>query len=221
MRRILGLFAAVFLWTTACSDQPLGPDGSRAPDQGDRGMMTTSGISVSEPAGPADPVPVNTPVQISAGFVGGASDTHTARIRWGDGASSVATVTEQAGSGTATATRPYVLSGVYSVEVEISNQIGDTVTSTFEYVTVFDPDGGYVSGNGTSSPRKARAPGAGASLPRARRDSASRRATARARTPLTAAPASPSATATSPSTAPSTSGWSSPARGHSTREWAR
>jgi surface protein len=149
MRRMLGLFAAVFLCTTACSDQPLGPDGSRAPDQGDRGMMTTSGTSVSEPAGPADPVPVNTPVQISAGFVGGAGDTHTAQIRWGDGASSVATVTEQAGSGTATATRPYVLPGVYSVEVEISNQDGGSVTATFEYVTVFDPAGGYVSGNGT------------------------------------------------------------------------
>jgi hypothetical protein len=133
MRRILALTAAAFLWTTACSDQPFGPDGSRAPLQGDRSVMTTSGgISVSEPAGPADPVPVNTPVQISAGFVGGAGDTHTARIRWGDGASSVATVTEQAGSGTATATRPYVLPGVYTVEVEISNQDGGSVTARFE-----------------------------------------------------------------------------------------
>jgi hypothetical protein len=34
------------------------------------------------------------------------------------------------------------------VEVEVSDQEGGSVVGTYEYVTVYDPDGGYVSGSG-------------------------------------------------------------------------
>jgi alpha-tubulin suppressor-like RCC1 family protein len=128
----------------SCRDSPLGLTVDSA-------LRTVSALpfGVTSIDGPEEPAAVNTPVQITAHFTGGVEDIHTAVIRWGDGASSVATVAEENGAGSATATRSYVLPGVYTVEVEISNQAVESFRHTFEYVVVYNPDGGYVSGNGT------------------------------------------------------------------------
>ncbi|MFN2317912.1 MAG: RCC1 domain-containing protein [Gemmatimonadales bacterium] len=149
MNRTLSLLTALFLWTTGCSDQPLAPISDLAPLPPSFAVATDNGITVNSIDGPTDPVAVNTPVQITAHFAGASGNTHTAVIRWGDGASSVATVNEVDGAGTAAGARSYVLPGVYTVEVEVRDQNGGSVIGTHEYVTVYDPDGGYVSGNGT------------------------------------------------------------------------
>lgn len=148
MKRTLSVLIVLFLGATGCSDQSLAPEIELTLDATSSAVATASGITLSSIEGPTDPVAVSTPVQITSHFAGASGDTHTGVIRWGDGASSVATITETDGGETATATRSYVLPGVYTVEVEISNQSGESVLGTHEYVTVYDPDGGYVSGNG-------------------------------------------------------------------------
>jgi alpha-tubulin suppressor-like RCC1 family protein len=148
MKRTLSLVTALFIWTTGCSDHPIEPDIELTPDATSSVVATASGITIDLIEGPTDPEPVNTPVQITAHYTGASGDTHSGVVRWGDGATTVADITEADGAGTATATRPYVLPGVYAVEVEISNQSEESVSGTHEYVTVYNPDGGYVSGNG-------------------------------------------------------------------------
>jgi hypothetical protein len=67
---------------------------------------------------------------------------------WGDGATSPGTVTESAGSGTATGGHTYALAGVYSIKLTVTDTAGGTGFATFQYVVVYDPSAGYVTGGG-------------------------------------------------------------------------
>jgi hypothetical protein len=82
------------------------------------------------------------------------ASTHIVDVDWGDG-----TVTEDVphnGNGgstnaTATAIHTYMATGVYTVIVTVVDTVGDpdlSVVSTYEYVVVYDPDGGFVTGGG-------------------------------------------------------------------------
>ncbi len=89
-------------------------------------------------AGPADPVAVNTEVQVSASFSDpDADDTHTATIDWGDGTPVEAgIVTETGGSGTVSGSHVYADDGVYTLEVCVTDDDGATGCGTFQ-VTVY------------------------------------------------------------------------------------
>ncbi|MGD9127827.1 MAG: PKD domain-containing protein, partial [Planctomycetia bacterium] len=58
----------------------------------------------------------------------GESDTHTATIYWGDGTSSAAQVTTNAGQGTIAAEHVYADNGTYAVQIELSDNSGATTT---------------------------------------------------------------------------------------------
>ncbi len=77
----------------------------------------------------------------------GVEDTHTALFEWGDGQSSHGSVTESAGSGTASATHAYAEPGSYVVSVTVEDDDGGTATATLGQVVVFDP-GIFVTGGG-------------------------------------------------------------------------
>jgi probable HAF family extracellular repeat protein len=99
--------------------------------------------------GPVAPVQVNTSVSASASFRdAGTLDTHTAVISWGDGTSSVATVSEATGSGSASGAHNYSATGVYTVTLRVTDNDGATAESTLEFVVVFDPAAGFVTGSG-------------------------------------------------------------------------
>lgn len=117
-RHTLGLLSALVLWTAGCTDQPLAPEVQSTPDQSSSVVATASGIAITSIDGPPGPVAVNTPVQITAHYTGEVGDTHAGVIRWGDGASTVAAVTEADGAGTTTATRSYVVPGVYNGKLQ-------------------------------------------------------------------------------------------------------
>jgi hypothetical protein len=102
MKRTLTLLTVLFLGATGCSEQPLAPEIQLTPDAASSAVATANGITISLIEGPTDPVAVNTPVKITAHFTGASGDTHTGVIRWGDGASAVATISETDGAGTAT-----------------------------------------------------------------------------------------------------------------------
>jgi RHS repeat-associated protein len=76
------------------------------------------------------------PVSFQAGFTDpGIQDTHTARVNWGDGPDQSATVQEQNGAGTASASHVYTAAGMYTVTVTITDDAGAATSTSFR-VTV-------------------------------------------------------------------------------------
>ena len=95
------------------------------------------------------PVAANSEVGASAGFTDpGTLDTHTAQWDWGDGTTSDGTVTESSGSGTAAGTHTYTSAGIYTVILTVTDKDGGKDTAIYQYVVVYDPYGGFVTGGG-------------------------------------------------------------------------
>ncbi|MBM3242795.1 T9SS type A sorting domain-containing protein [Candidatus Poribacteria bacterium] len=109
---------------------------------------------------PVDPVHVNTVVNASANFTDqNITDTHTAVWDWGDGSTSSGAVTETNGSGSVTGSYTYTAAGVYTVKLTVTDGNAASGESIFQYVVVYDPNAGYVTGGGwINSPAGAYAP---------------------------------------------------------------
>ncbi len=100
---------------------------------------------------PIDPVEVGTSIDASATFTDpgiGLGDSHTALWNWGDGTSSSGTVTEASSPGTVSGSHTYTAAGVYTVTLTVSDKDGATGSSVFQYVVVYDPSAGFVTGGG-------------------------------------------------------------------------
>jgi PKD repeat protein len=98
---------------------------------------------------PIAPVPVGTAVTATAPFSDpGVQDTHTGSWNWGDGTSSAATIVEANGSGTASGTHTYTAPGVYTLTLTVTDDEGASGSCTFQFVVVFDPSAGFVTGGG-------------------------------------------------------------------------
>ena len=100
---------------------------------------------------PADPVEVNTGMSVSAVFSDrDATRTHTALWDWGDGTNSSGTVNDAAG--TVSGVHSYTVAGVYTITLTVNaiedGTVVDADQATYQYVVVFDPVGGFVSGGG-------------------------------------------------------------------------
>ena len=96
-----------------------------------------------------DPTAVGTAIQASAAFTDpGVLDTHTAAWDWGDGITSPGTINEANGSGTASGSHAYAAAGVYTVTVTVTDKDGGSGQSVFEYIVVYDPSEGFVTGGG-------------------------------------------------------------------------
>ncbi len=144
-------------WSVQTTDGP--EEGRTVTITADDGDETTSvpfdltvqnvAPSVGPITAPIDPVEVNTPFAASAPFTDpGVLDTHTASWDWGDGNSSPGSVTEVDGSGTATGSHTYATPGVYTIAVTVTDKDGDSGSAFFQYVVVYDPEGGFVTGGG-------------------------------------------------------------------------
>lgn len=134
--------------------------------ENESGVSTTTATIANAPPlvgpviGPLDPVPVGTQVQVKADFADpGTQDTHLASIDWGDGSSTAAGVVEASGAGEATGDHVYTIPGVYTVTVTVEDDDGGLGQDAFQFVVVYDPDGGFVTGGGwIESPPGAYAP---------------------------------------------------------------
>ncbi len=94
-------------------------------------------------------VPVGTTVNASVPFTDPDKlDTHTATLDWGDGSTSAGTVTEANGAGTIDGSHVYSTPGVYAITVTVDDGYGNTDQATYEFVVVYDPNGGFVTGGG-------------------------------------------------------------------------
>jgi hypothetical protein len=98
---------------------------------------------------PIDPVDITTVVNGSATFTDPDSvDTHTGIWDWGDSTNSAATINEANGNGAARGSHNYTEAGVYEVKLTLTDSAGASVQSVFQYVVVYDPSGGFVTGGG-------------------------------------------------------------------------
>lgn len=94
---------------------------------------------------PVDPLPVNTSVNVDAPFTDpGSNDTHTCTVDWGDGNSSPGTIA----SGSCDASHTYTAAGIYTLQVTVTDDDGGSDSEIFQYVVVYDPDAGFVTGGG-------------------------------------------------------------------------
>lgn len=98
---------------------------------------------------PVAPVQVNTTIHTAAAFTdAGVLDTHSGIWHWGDGSTSAATISETNGAGIAGGSHVYHQPGFYTVELTLTDDDGGAGQSRFQFVIVFDPDGGFVTGGG-------------------------------------------------------------------------
>jgi hypothetical protein len=99
--------------------------------------------------GPSAPVQVNTAVTVTATFTdAGSADTHSCTFSWDDATSSPGSVTEAGGNGSCTGMHTFAGAGVYAVTVTVTDDDGGSDTETFQYVVVYDPSAGFVTGGG-------------------------------------------------------------------------
>ena len=100
---------------------------------------------------PLDPIPVNTTLTPSASFTDpGRPDTHTAIWNWDDpgNPTSAGAVTEANGSGSVNGSHLFTAAGVYESKLTVTDDDGGAGQSIFQYVVVYDPNGGFVTGGG-------------------------------------------------------------------------
>jgi hypothetical protein len=96
--------------------------------------------------GPAEPAAVGTSVDMTGAYSDpDAGDTHTATWDWGDGSEP----TEgSAADGTASGAHTYDTPGVYTVTLTITDESSESAEMEYQFVVVYDPEGGFVTGGG-------------------------------------------------------------------------
>jgi hypothetical protein len=116
-------------------------------------QATVSVLNVAPAVGaitaPVDPNPVNTTINTGASFTDpGVLDTHTAVWNWGDGSTTTGTVSETSGSGSVSGSHAYTTAGVYTLTLTVTDKDGGSGQAIFQYVVVYDPSAGFVTGGG-------------------------------------------------------------------------
>jgi hypothetical protein len=117
----------------------------------DQTTLTVDNVSpeVGDITAPLDPQPVGTAITASAAFTdGGAPDTFTATWDWGDGTTSAGSITPSADGGAVEDQHIYGQPGTYTIELTVADDDGGSGISLFQFVVVYDPDGGFVTGGG-------------------------------------------------------------------------
>jgi hypothetical protein len=114
------------------------------------GPLTTHDLAptVGAITAPVAPTAVNTAIAASATFSDLGGGSHTALWNWGDNTTSSGTVTQNGTTGTVTGGHTYAVDGVYTVTLSVSNAGGHTGQMTFQYVVVYNPTAGFVTGGG-------------------------------------------------------------------------
>ncbi len=139
------------------ADDYAGTVGLRVTDNDGLHAEARSAIEVRNVAPTLGPVivpPVPTQLgggtSVSIGFSdAGVLDTHSATWDWGDGTMSPGMVVEAGGTGTAYGSHVYAEAGVYAVTIVVADDDGGAVSAiASEYVVVYDPAGGFVTGGG-------------------------------------------------------------------------
>lgn len=110
--------------------------------------VVNSAPEVGAISAPVEPVLFGAEVGVAAPFSdAGPDDTHTATWDWGDGSTSPGDVDEA--DGLVGGSHAYAAPGVYTITLTVADSDGDAGLSLFEFVVVYDPAGGFVTGGGS------------------------------------------------------------------------
>jgi hypothetical protein len=106
--------------------------------------------AITAVTGPTAPLPVGTAAGMGVTFTDpGRSDTHACTFAWGDGQPSTTVAAAAAtGGGTCQATHPYAEAGVHTLGVTVVDDDGGRAGAAYEFVVVYDPSAGFVTGGG-------------------------------------------------------------------------
>jgi PKD repeat protein len=97
---------------------------------------------------PPAPVPVGVPVSLDATFSDAwADDGHTAVIDWDDASTSAAAVGAP-NAAAISSTHTYATPGVYTVTLTVRDDANASDVKSHQYVVVYDPAAGFVTGGG-------------------------------------------------------------------------
>jgi PKD repeat protein len=151
-----GAFGAASSATCAALDNPsqVVKGAVRDKDGGVTEYISTVSVvnvapTVGAISGPTGPSPVNTAIAVNATFNDpGALDTHTAVWDWNDGTTSAGTVLETGAPKSVSGTHVYTVAGVYTVKLTVTDKDGGAGTALYQYVVIYDRDGGFVTGGG-------------------------------------------------------------------------
>ena len=160
--RILHGENGVLVDRTVSSDYATGTIEAEVGSLGPFVLARTTAPALGGISGPAAPVAKPASATVTASFSSPAAPNRVS-VDWGDGSASAAAVTEANGEGSAAASHVYAAAGVYPVTMTLVNAAGASTSRTFQYIVVYDPNGGFVTGGGTiQSPAGAmpRKPGA-------------------------------------------------------------
>ena len=124
-------------------------DNGTGSNSGSHGV-TNAAPAITSITGPTDPIQIGASASITATFTdAGTADTHTCSINWGDGTTTPGTVSETSGSGTCSGSHTYGAQNVYAVTVTVTDDDGGSDAEVYqEYIVIFDPNGGFVTGGG-------------------------------------------------------------------------
>lgn len=139
-----GMVHVVWQQSGAATDSDIYASTFQLPETGSNHPPVIDHISA-----PLDPVRVKSTVPVTASFSDpDFADTHTALWDWGDGSTESGSVNEANGNGTVSGSHVYANPGVYVVTVTVTDSHDATDTEIFQYVVVYDPVGGFVTGSG-------------------------------------------------------------------------
>jgi parallel beta-helix repeat protein len=86
-------------------------------------------------------------------------DTHNATINWDDGNITNGTIAGSDGIYTVAGSKTYLQAGVYTITLTVTDNNGGSDIEIFQYVVLYNPDGGFVTGGGwINSPQGAYTP---------------------------------------------------------------
>jgi VCBS repeat-containing protein len=99
--------------------------------------------------GPINPISKGGSASVSATFTDvGTLDPHTCTFAWDDNTASATASATGTGNGSCSATHTYNATGVYIVQVTVADDDSGSATTAFQYVVIYDPNGGFVTGGG-------------------------------------------------------------------------
>jgi len=121
------------------------------PNCGSDCPTNTAPVVTTTSGSPSGPISLGGSVQVTANFTDASlNQTHTCTINWDDGSSPESgVVTEPSGTtaGSCKGSHSYAATGVYTVGFVISDGCS-TGSGKYEFVVIFDPNGGFVTGGG-------------------------------------------------------------------------
>jgi hypothetical protein len=119
-------------------------------DTGMGSSETTVSVSNVAPiiTGVTGPVPLSlgSAANVTLNFTDpGSLDSFTVTYSWDDGQTSTITGTTER---TVTGTHTYTAAGVYTVQITVTDDDTGSASTSYEFVVIYDPDGGFVTGGG-------------------------------------------------------------------------